>query len=129
MGIDQHECLVVTRHGFSSLDSIQEARARADEIFAGEMVSSVMRSPMNDYSTFVIAPSGSKVGWADAKEHHERLRAFLAYLSSIHFDDGSTPFDWILVSYGEAGAGIVRTNCKDRLGGGDSWRDTAEGSW
>lgn len=56
---------------------------------------------MNFYESFFVAPDGSKEFW-EISEAGDRLRdEFVAWLNEQRFADGSSPFDWVEVQYGD----------------------------
>lgn len=59
-----------------------EAQATAVEIFGGDIVSDVIRSPLNGYETFFVAPDGSKEGWEDSNAGDEKREQFLDWVTA-----------------------------------------------
>jgi hypothetical protein len=55
---------------------------------------------MNGYVTYVFAPDGSKEGWRDSDEADVWRERFVR-LFDFTYDDGSSPFDVVAVSFGE----------------------------
>ena len=65
----------------------------------------------NNKQTIIMAPDGSKKGW-DVAIEGERIRdMFIKKLESFDYEDGSNPFDFVEVSYGEYGQKVLRGNC------------------
>lgn len=105
MGYMQHHAIVVTAiEGY-----IAKAHAKALEIFNAEdilgnvvaPVSPILMPAINGYSSFLIAPDGSKLGW-DASDRGDRARAeYVAWLDAQAFSDQSSMFDWVEVQYGD----------------------------
>jgi hypothetical protein len=58
-------------------------------------------SPINAYSSFMVATDGSKEGWSESDAGDARRKAFIAWLDTQRFEDGSTPFRWVEVQYGD----------------------------
>jgi len=67
----------------------------------------------NGYVTIVLVPNGSKKGWPEA-EAGDNLRAdFKKKLESYAYEDGSNPFSWVEVGYGEYGQKLLDGNNKN----------------
>ena len=62
--------------------------------------------------TIVMAPDGSNEGWKASDEGDKLRDEFVALLESSKYEDGSNPWRYIEVSYGEHGQSIVRGNNK-----------------
>lgn len=65
---------------------------------------------MNGVMTMWVPPSGDKAGWGD---HADRLKALEERLRQEDFEDGSSPYHIVRLTYGNLGASIEGTNCKD----------------
>lgn len=66
---------------------------------------------VNGAVTLFIGPDGSKSGWPEDKEG-DRLREWvIQQLESFTYEDGSSPFKWVEVRYGETGQTVLRGNC------------------
>lgn len=97
MGHVTHHAIIVTSWETKRLAS---ARAEARKIFGKEAVTTVAESQCNGYSTFMIAPDGSKFGWNESDEGDMRRNAFIEHLKSYDYEDGSSPLEWVEVAYG-----------------------------
>jgi len=120
MGYMSHHAIVVT-----CLDQYRlvEARKRIIEE-AGKigrlysnpqstrnLVSKIVMSVSNGYGSFFIAPDGSKDGWSTSDDGDSIRDKAIKILDSYKHDDGSSPFDWVEVQYGdEAGLTFARRN-------------------
>lgn len=95
MGCMRHHALVVTA---SSEERATVAHAKAAEIFAsfGELVSPLLKSPVNSYWSFFVAPDGSKEGWGTSEDGDQARNALVEWLQPqagyIH---------WVEVQYGD----------------------------
>lgn len=58
-------------------------------------------SVINDYHTFVLTPDGSKEGWDESDEGDTLRELVKSQLRSYNYEDGSSPWTWCEVSYGE----------------------------
>jgi hypothetical protein len=95
MGHIRHDAIVIT--------SWKKEALEAAATFARNQGFTVIgpSAPLiNDYSTILICPDGSKEGWAESDAFDAKRQAFLKYLDSVRYDDGSSPLDWASVAYG-----------------------------
>lgn len=103
MGYMRHHAIVVTswsRAGDSgSLPTIEDAREAASGIFPA--VSEVLGSEVNGYGSFFIPPDGSKMGWSTDEDGDARRKRFIEWLKDQGYEDGSSPFDWAEIQYGD----------------------------
>jgi hypothetical protein len=64
----------------------------------------------NGYTTVVMIPDGSKEGH-QASDGFDNVRdRFVAELESMDYSDGSSPWQWVEIGYGEFGQKILRGN-------------------
>lgn len=107
MGIVNHRVLVVVgpyyrrssgdKHGIVAAHAaaLEESGARAS------LVSPIIDGAVNDVGTFIVATSGSKVGWDEAlmaEETHDRI---IARLEAMRYSDGSSACNWFVAERGE----------------------------
>lgn len=97
MGYIKHHSIVVT--SFME-ELIQEAHDQAKDIFKGR-VSEIVQSEVNCYKSFFIAPDGSKEGWKSSDEGDEQRVAFVNYINSKSYKDGSNSLSFCEFFYGE----------------------------
>lgn len=95
MGYIRHDAIVVTSWNFKQL----EAAATQAKIL-GLQVLGPSEQAINEYSSILICPDGSKEGWIESKLFNDLRQKFIEYLKSMRHDDGSSCFDWVAVSYG-----------------------------
>lgn len=79
MGDVVHEALLITSGNKTRLAT---ARNYALQLFDKCLVSNMSRGMVNDYRTFVIWPSGSKIGWAVADKHSEDIAKMINWLET-----------------------------------------------
>jgi hypothetical protein len=111
MGIENNEAVIATTHSAESaidvtcwISGLPEKHRRLF-VQAG--------SWCNNLTTFLLAPCGSNKDLEEDREA-EKLRAkFIEKLCSFDYDDGSSPFDWVEVGFGEFGQKVLRGNCKN----------------
>lgn len=106
MGYTSHHAILVTAFG---KEYAEDAYEKAAEIFAeiedwstpSLQPSPIMESPANSYYTFVIPPDGSKEGWPPSDKGNECRERFASWLDQQRYGDGSSPYAWAVVRYGD----------------------------
>ena len=91
MGYINHHAIVCTAWDKKSILSLHE---KAKEIF-GQQVSELIRSPINGYVSFFVAPDGSKEGWEESDIGNKRREDFLKWCTE---DNGF--YDAVEIYYG-----------------------------
>lgn len=105
MGYISHHTIVVTS-GLENL--IRAAHAKAIDI--GLMVTPVVESHLNFYSSFMVVPDGSKEGW-EASYKGDILRGqFKNWLDDQRYGDNSTSLNWVEIKYGGGDHGCQITD-------------------
>lgn len=115
MSTIQHKTLIVT----ADIDDIDLLHNKAIQIFKKfdseadrQSVSNICGHGSNRYVTFIIAPSGSKVGWETYQEHVDLIEGYIEWLEVIgNTDKLKYNLNYVLAYYGEFGSGIEDTNC------------------
>lgn len=79
MGYIAHHAIVVTGYG----EDISEARDEAARL--GLNVSSIVGPVVNGYSSFLVAPDGSKEGWEHSDSGNAKRHAFIMWLRPRHY--------------------------------------------
>ncbi len=80
---------------------------------AQERAMFLMSKPkMNGYATVILVPDGSKEGWAESDWGDQLRREFIHILELDKYGDGSSPWDWVEIEFGESGQHIVDGNCE-----------------
>lgn len=99
MGYLRHECIVVS--GWDT-DRVCGAHAAAGAIFnahgMGSLVGGLTRHAINGGAAFMIAPDGSKEGWAESDTGDKARAEFIAYLKSEAAQE--LYLDWALLLVG-----------------------------
>jgi hypothetical protein len=99
MSYMKHDAVIVTFPDFAaSRVHIAGFVASMPERFRPLIVGPIP-SVINDYVTYVFAPDGSKEGWTDSKDG-DRWRERFVRLFDFAYDDGSSPFNVVAVSFG-----------------------------
>lgn len=96
MGYIQHHAIVVTTY-----DEVRADQARAAAAANRCPVTAAHKSGVNSYYTFLVLPDGSKEGWFESDFDDRNRGAFVSWLRSQAFDDGSNPYAWVEVQYGD----------------------------
>lgn len=122
MGYIRHTVLVVTsydewdfepesdRAGYYNTSALYaRAVAMCGSSLVGGLVSPIVPALANGYSTFMIAPHGSKAGWRTAAEAADNRGAFVEFLrSKCH------GVDWVEVQFGgDGGRARITGDCED----------------
>ncbi|WP_300869472.1 hypothetical protein [uncultured Clostridium sp.] len=114
MGYFEHKTIVVTGEGlhFKKAKELFKIDDKGKEV---NMVSNIVGTGMNQYYSFFISPSGSKVGWEMDEYFNKKIDEMINYLNSsdCKFSDGSSFNSWFLAEYGETGRRIKKSNCKN----------------
>lgn len=105
MGYIAHHALIVTISGFTFNDpkkyrvpDIAAYREGLPEHFRPLLVGPI-RSAANDDWVVAFLPDGSKEGWGTSDEG-DRIRNELIDMFRWSFEDGSSPYDVVLVRFG-----------------------------
>jgi hypothetical protein len=107
MGYMRHHAIVVTSWDEDRIKRAWEEAGRLFGQFASEvgkptdLRGPVVEASVNEYYTFLIGPDGSKEGWATSDRGDAARSEFIAWLHAQDYDDGSSPYDWALIQYGD----------------------------
>ena len=114
MGIENNECVIATTYDSNLIKEIKEwiNNLKVDDFYKSLFIFSPV--VYNGKQTIIYCPDGSKKGWQPAEESEIIRKSFIKKLESYDYDDGSNPFDWVEVSYGEFGQSILRGNCTNK---------------
>ena len=66
--------------------------------------------------TVILGPDGSKEGWPPSDAGDVLRTKFISELTRFDHEDGSSPFHWVEVGYGECGMKVVHGNCQNCYG-------------
>jgi hypothetical protein len=96
MGYMRHHAIIVTG---SYGDYLLRAHLQARRL---EMkVSDIVKSSINGFESFFVAPDGSKEGWPESDTGDIARDALIDFLQSMRYGDGGSPLSWALVQYGD----------------------------
>ena len=110
MGVENNECIIATTW---NKEAVAEVKRWIDKYVPEgfQLLFHISDCVVNNKQTIIMAPDGSKKGW-DVAIEGERIRdMFIKKLESFDYEDGSNPFDFVEVSYGEYGQKVLRGNC------------------
>lgn len=114
MGVENNECVIATTWDDEVVKAIKKwLTSKTDE---ARSLFVFVPSIINEKTTIFLAPSGSKKGWPEDRVASKLRVQFIKQLKKFDYEDGSSPFDWVEVGYGEFGQKILRGNCKNRYG-------------
>lgn len=102
MGYMRHHAIIVTSWDDTKL---KLAHIKALELFSTQ-VSIIVPSPINGYTSFFIAPDGSKEGWEDSNIGDRKRSEFIAYV------ENRDRYDFSSLSYCEVYYGDDEGNCQ-----------------
>ena len=112
MGVENNECVIATTWDPVSIEQIKAWIAGLHEDERKRFV--FIPSVVNYKTTIVLGPDGSKKGWKEAEEGEKLRDAFIENLKDLDYEDGSNPFDFVEVGYGEFGQKVLRGNCTNK---------------
>ena len=96
MGTIWHETIIAT--GWDE-KYVKPARDIAVEIFGEQLVGPIVQSTTNNYLSFMVATSGSKLGWDTYNQHKANIQMFGERLNQA--EKLSTGYvDWVAIRYG-----------------------------
>ena len=112
MGYMRHNAVIVTADGYAmkgragfpapDVDAFRQSLpAKWQHLVIGPVPSVI-----NDYVSFAFLPDGSKEGWDDSDAGDEYRQQFTDLFSFAH-EDGSTPFDVLVIDARFGGDGPV----------------------
>lgn len=120
MGYMVHHAIIVTCWDHDRLSKLRdEIVSEAVKRGLAPLVGPFVESVVNGYCSFLIAPDGSKEGWAHSDDGDAFRDWVVALMESQVYDDGSTWLDWCEVQYGDEDGvqGMVRaSDWQSRLG-------------
>lgn len=100
MGYMRHHTVVVTS---MDDDLLREARSKAVELFEAQdmvqLVSPIVFGIMNGFDSFFVAPDGSKEFWEHSDRAEGARKAFVEWLDSKRYEDGSSSIAWVEVQF------------------------------
>lgn len=111
MGIKNNECVIATTWDEKAVEDMRTWISKLPD--DQQRLFAVIPSLVNGKQTIFLAPDGSKKGWDEAERGETLRNQFIEQLETFDYDDGSNPFDFVEVGYGEFGQKVLRGNCKN----------------
>lgn len=112
MGVENNEAVIATTWHDKYADDVwawvQTLDRDLQTLFAR------IPSLANHKHTIILGPDGSKKGWEEAEQGATIRETFIQILRTYDYEDGSSPWDWVEVGYGEFGQAILRGNCTNK---------------
>jgi len=99
MGVENNECVIVTGRSNLGGETIRDWISKQSE--EHQSLFAEIPGLVNDVTTFVLAPNGSKKGWEQANECDKLRNNFIQLLESLEEEDGSSIWGWVEVGFGE----------------------------
>ncbi len=117
MGVENNECVVATTWSDDAMQKVKEWVGGLSE--DEQSLFAFVPALIDGKETVFMAPDGSKKGWDTAKQGEVLRNQLIELLETFSYEDGSSPFDWVEVGYGEFGQTVLRGNCWNRYGDED----------
>lgn len=108
MGVKNNECVIATTWDLDSMKRIKEwvHTLSRDE----QVMFAFVESFWNRKETVFLGPDGAKKD-SEGNEPGDWLRKHLIdFIKTFDYEDGSNPFDWVEVGYGEFGQKVLQGN-------------------
>lgn len=111
MGVENNNAIIATTRNSEEVARIKEwvegLESMKDLFLFG--------SPqINNKTTVVMVPDGSKEGWTESDAGDNLRSLFIKEIEKANYENGSNPWDFIEVGYGEFGQKVLRGNCKNK---------------
>lgn len=100
-----HDTIVVTSWNRALLKA---AHSKAKSLMTH--VSGIVPGTVNSYTSFMVAPDGSKEGWAESDEANTARETLLAWMDGKAYEDGSNSLEYVAVRFGDEEAPEVSAN-------------------
>lgn len=101
MGYMSHNAIVVTCWDGDRLNALRdELVASAADYKMADLITPIVGPGVNGYCSFLIAPDGSKEGWGASDQGDGFRDAAVAAIERWRYEDGSSPFDYVEVQFG-----------------------------
>jgi hypothetical protein len=112
----KHNSVIVTCDLYEK-DKFVQVLDKASDLF-GSLVTQYVHTKLNGYLSFFVATDGSKEGWPEAEEADTKRKALCDFIDTFAYADGSSPFWYVDVAYGETNDGnrayIARSNMEEK---------------
>lgn len=114
MGDIHHNTVIATTWSDSEVERIKTWVSEIeDEFWAGLFVWGT--SVINGFTSVVLMPDGSKEGWPESITGDKLRDSFIDTLKMSDYSDGSSPWSYVEVGYGDYGQKVTIGNCINRV--------------
>ena len=110
MGIVNNNAIIATTWNEEEVDRI---RLWVDELKEMKSLFLFGSAEVNGETTVVMVPDGSLAGWKESNDGDSLRDLFVKELEKANYCDGSNPWAFVEVGYGEYGQKVLRGNCKN----------------
>jgi hypothetical protein len=109
MGVENNNAVIATTWNREEVNRIKNFVAGLERmqslfLFGDEEI--------NGRTTVVMVPDGSREGWPNSDEGDKLRDLFVAELEKANYVDGSSPWNYVEVEFGEFEQKVLRGNCK-----------------
>lgn len=109
MGAMQHKAVIATTYSNKEVEAATKFIDTVADEFKALFV--MQKGVVNNETTVCYVPDGSKEGWSHSDKSDYVRSDFVSFLLSREFEDGSSPWYFIEVSYGQRGQALIGGNC------------------
>lgn len=113
MGVENNNAVIATTW---DRDEVARIKKWVDELTEMKSLFLFGGEEINGKTTVVMVPDGSKEGWPESDAGYALRSMFISEIEKANYDDGSNPWDFVEVVYGEFGQKVLKGNCKNRYG-------------
>ena len=114
MGVENNEAIIAITWDRELIPQIMKWISGRD--IEEKSLFSIVPALCNGKISIILAPDGSKKGWDTADKIKKLRDDFILELEKFAYDDGSNPFNWVEVGFGEFGQKVLRGNNKNCYG-------------
>lgn len=113
MGVENNNAVIATTW---NREEVKRIRQWVEELTNMKSLFLFGEEEINGKTTVVMVPDGSKEGWVESDAGDALRDRFIAELEKANYDDGSNPWKFVEVGFGEFGQKVLRGNCKNCYG-------------
>lgn len=96
MGYIRHQAIIVTGSDYSDIGGVHSTALARDKAVELDLpCSEIVQSFANGYTSFLIAPDGSKEGWGMSNEQEGKRLEWMRWANGC-----GASFDWACVTFG-----------------------------
>jgi molybdopterin converting factor small subunit len=115
VGTINHNAVIASTWDKDEVKRIEEwiESLECDGIIVRDVKSRFVVGPVDEFNagqTIVMLPDGSKEGWGPSDWFDALRDQFIEELDKVNYEDGSSPWKYVEVGYGEFGQKLIRGN-------------------